>query len=217
MAYQTGDGRWIVGLGAEGESSYNGFAGWRGCVIQLTADGATEQSVKYLEGLRDYAIAHSALGESIMPPSVNVWVSNNGTTTAVQADDLAVDGENFTICGIKWNGSAWDYTNAGQGGSGGGGGNVVVAHGTVDEITETAADITLDKTVQELLAAEQSRIEVTDSSNGTVFYLSLADKRETTATYDVLQSNGGYIYMVILSIGIDSGEVFCLIFKQTVN
>lgn len=161
MAYQTGDGRWIVGLGAEGESSYNGFAGWRDCVIQLTADGATEQSVKYLEGLRDYAIAHSALGDSIMPPSVNVWVSNNGTTTAVQADDLAFDGQNFTICGIKWNGSTWDYTNAGQGGGSGGGGNVVVAHSQVtseklEEAIEQRVEITIDKSYADLTGADFS-------------------------------------------------------------
>lgn len=111
--YQTGDGRWLVG-DVTGESNYYGFLGWRDCVIQLTEDGATEQSVRYLEALRDYALAHNPLGEPIMPPSINVWISNNGTTTAVQADDVSVDGEKFTIGGIAWDGSEWDYSNAGK-------------------------------------------------------------------------------------------------------
>lgn len=146
--YQTADGRWMVG-DVEGQSNYNGFNGWRDCVIQLTASGATDQSVKYLEAFRDYALAHNALGESIMPPSVNVWISNNGTTTAVQADDLSVSGNTFTIGGIKWTGSAWDYTNAGQssgggGGSGGGGALVTVMN------DDTGA---LDKTLSEIITA----------------------------------------------------------------
>lgn len=122
--FKTADGRTLVGIGQQDGNEYSGFAGWRDCVIQLTASGATENSVKYLNAIKDYAIAHNAKGESIMPPNLSIWISNNGVTTAVQADDIAVDGANVTICGIKWNGTAWDYTDAGKGGgsSGGGGG-----------------------------------------------------------------------------------------------
>jgi hypothetical protein len=119
--FKTADGRTLVGIGQQDGNEYSGFNGWRDCVIQLTASGATENSVKYLNAIKDYAIAHNAKGESIMPPNLSVWISNNGATTAVQADDIAVDGENVTICGIKWNGTAWDYTDAGKGGGGGGG------------------------------------------------------------------------------------------------
>lgn len=140
--YQTADGRWMVGM-VEGDSNYHGFLGWRDCVIQLTASGATERSVNYLNALRDYALYHNQLDEPIMPSNVNVWISNNGVTSAVQADDLSVSGNTFTIGGIKWTGSAWDYSNAGQSGGGGGssGGGVLVVHDN---------DGTLDKTWQEI-------------------------------------------------------------------
>lgn len=145
--YQTADGRWIVG-NVSGDSNYHGFLGWRDCVIQLTGEGATEQSVRYLEALRDYALAHNPLGEPIMPPSINVWISNNGTTTAIQADDLSIDGDKFTIGGIVWNGSAWDYSDAGKA-SGGGSAPFVVT------LTPTAADMsgTMDKTCAEITEA----------------------------------------------------------------
>lgn len=110
------DGRYVVGMGVTDANDYKGSASYRDIYIQLTADGATEESVEYLTYLKDYATYHSELGEPIMPPSVNVWISNNGVTTAVEADDLALDGDNFTICGIVWDGSSWDYSNAGKGG-----------------------------------------------------------------------------------------------------
>lgn len=118
--FKTADGRTLVGIGQQDGNEYSGFNGWRDCVIQLTASGATENSVKYLNAIKDYAIVHNAKGESIMPPNLSIWISNNGATTAVQADDIAVDGANVTICGIKWNGTAWDYTDAGKGSSGSG-------------------------------------------------------------------------------------------------
>ena len=116
------DGRYEVGLGVSDANDYKGSASYRDIYIQLTADGATADSVEKLTFLKDYAVYHSGLGEPIMPPSVNVWISNNGVTTAVEADDLSLDGDNYTICGIVWNGSSWDYSNAGQGHGGGGGG-----------------------------------------------------------------------------------------------
>lgn len=116
----TADGRWIVGNGNSGDD-YKGFLHWRECYICLTEDGATEDSVNYLNALKDYAIAHYALGEPIMPPSMTVWVVANGKATAVQADDVKVEDGDYTICGITYSDGAWDYSNAGQGQGGGGG------------------------------------------------------------------------------------------------
>ena len=117
---KTRDGRYLVGQGVTDGNEYKGSLAWRDIVIQLSADGATAESIEKLEFLRDYGLYHSGEGNSVMPPSVSVWISNNGTTTAVEADDITVDGSNYTICGIKWNGSAWDFSQAGQGGGGGG-------------------------------------------------------------------------------------------------
>lgn len=116
---KTRDGRYLVGQGVTDGNEYKGSLAWRDIVIQLSADGATAESIEKLEFLRDYGLYHSGEGNSVMPPSVSVWISNNGTTTAVEADDITVDGSNYTICGIKWNGSAWDFSQAGQGGGGG--------------------------------------------------------------------------------------------------
>ena len=114
------DGRYVVGVGVDNANDYKGSAAYRDIYIQLTSSGATAKSEEYLTFLKDYAVNANALGEPIMPPSVNVWISNNGVTTAVEADDVSIDGNNYTICGIKWNGSTWDYSGAGQGKSGGG-------------------------------------------------------------------------------------------------
>lgn len=112
------DGRYVVGVGVDNANDYKGSAAYRDIYIQLTSSGATAKSEEYLTFLKDYAVNANALGEPIMPPSVNVWISNNGVTTAVEADDVSIDGNNYTICGIKWNGSTWDYSGAGQGKSG---------------------------------------------------------------------------------------------------
>lgn len=114
------DGRYSVGMGVQNGNEYKGSQGWRDIFIQLTADGATEDSIEKLEFLRDYAIYHSGEGNPVMPPSVNVWISNNGTTTAVEADDISYTDGVYTICGIKCSGDSWDFSNAGQGGCGGG-------------------------------------------------------------------------------------------------
>lgn len=114
------DGRYLVGIGVDSVNDYKGSAAYRDIYIQLTSSGATAKSEEYLTFLKDYGFHANASGEPIMPPSVNVWISNNGVTTAVEADDVSIDGNNYTICGIKWDGSAWDYTNAGQGSGGGG-------------------------------------------------------------------------------------------------
>jgi len=159
--FQTADGRWIVGGNRSG-SEYKGFLGWRDCVIQLTASGATEESIDYLNAFRDYALAHNALGEPIMPSSVNVWISNNGTTTAVQADDLSVEGNSFTIGGIKWTGSAWDCSNAGQGSGGSGGGS---GSGSL-VVTLSGDKKTADKTFKEIgdaLASGRGAVAISPS------------------------------------------------------
>lgn len=121
------DGRYVVGIGVTDANDYKGSAAYRDIFIQLTESGASDKSLDYLNYLKDYAIYHNSLGEPIMPPSVNVWISNHGVTTAVEADDISLDGSNYTIGGIKWDGSAWDYTNAGQGSGGGGDDHIGVA------------------------------------------------------------------------------------------
>lgn len=137
------DGRYIVGMGAPNENEYKGSMGWRDIFIQLTENGATPDSEEKLAFLRDYAIYNNGEGNAIMPPSVSVWVSNNGVTSAVNADDITLEDGTYTICGIKWDGSSWDYTNAGQ--SSGGGGSSLPSYTssdkgkvlTVGESTET--------------------------------------------------------------------------------
>ena len=114
---QTADGRWIIG-GGENSTDYKGFLHWRECYICLTESGATEESVNYLNALKEYALAHYALGEPIMPPSMTVWVVANGKAVAVQAGDVKIEGGDYTICGITYSDGAWDYSNAGKGGGG---------------------------------------------------------------------------------------------------
>ena len=165
--FQTADGRWLVGEGVTEGSDYTGFLGWRDCVIQLTDSEATEKSVDYLNAFRDYALAHHALGQPIMPSSVQVWISNNGTTSAVQADDLSVDGNTFTICGIKWNGDSWDYSNAGQGGGSGSGSGGGVAPLLVHKQVSSRVLDTDFNTIKAAVEAGRSVFyEVTGSSAG---------------------------------------------------
>lgn len=95
------DGRYLVGIGVDSVNDYKGSAAYRDIYIQLTSSGATAKSEEYLTFLKDYGFHANASGEPIMPPSVNVWISNNGVTTAVEADDVSIDGNNYTICGIK--------------------------------------------------------------------------------------------------------------------
>jgi len=116
---QTADGRVNVGLGCNDINEYKGYAGRREIVIQLTANGATQDSLDALEFLKSYALYHNSVGEPIFPASTNVFISNNGVTKAVEADEVTVDGANVNIGGCAWNGTSWDFTNAGQGGGGG--------------------------------------------------------------------------------------------------
>jgi hypothetical protein len=144
------DGRYVVGVGVDNANDYKGSAAYRDIYIQLTSSGATAKSEEYLTFLKDYGFHANASGEPIMPPSVNVWISNNGVTTAVEADDVSIDGNNYTICGIKWDGSAWDYTNAGQGSGGGSQGGAP----TIVNITQTEENTySADKTYQEIATA----------------------------------------------------------------
>ena len=168
--YTTPDGRVVIGTGVTDGNDYHGYNGKRDIVIQLTADGATDDGLNALEYLKAYAINAKAENKPIFPDGTRVFISANGYTKAVEADDVVIDGENVTIGGIAWNGSAWDYSGAGQVASslpevdsedngkvltvvdgewaaangGGTGGGVLV-------VTDT--DGTLDKTAEEMFAA----------------------------------------------------------------
>jgi hypothetical protein len=139
--FTTADGRQIVGA-AQAGNEYKGYAGRREIVIQLTETGATQDSLDALEFLKSYAVYNNSVGKPIFPASTNVFISNNGVTKAVEADEVTVDGASVNIGGCVWNGTAWDFTNAGQSGGGGSsGGGVLVVHDEED---------TLDKTWQEI-------------------------------------------------------------------
>lgn len=113
------DGRYVVGIGIENGNEYKGSAGYRDMVIQYTADGATDKSMEYLEYLRDYALYHSEQGNPVVPPNVSVWLSTANTMKAVEADDVSVDGSNFSIGAISWDGSNWTFGEPTSGGGSG--------------------------------------------------------------------------------------------------
>ena len=115
--YNTPDGRQVVGS-VESGNDYHGFNGKRDIIIQLTADGATTDGLNALEYLKAYAVEQNKQNKPIFPNGTRVFISANGYTKAVEADDIVIDGDNITIGGIKWDGSAWDYSEAGQTGSG---------------------------------------------------------------------------------------------------
>ena len=115
--YNTPDGRQVVGS-VESGNDYHGFNGKRDIIIQLTADGATTDGLNALEYLKAYAVEQNKQNKPIFPNGTRVWISANGYTKAVEADDIVIDGENITVGGIAWNGEAWDFTNAGQTGGG---------------------------------------------------------------------------------------------------
>ena len=146
------DGRYVVGVGVENANEYNGSMAYRDIVIQLTEDGATEDSVNKLEYLRDYAEYHASIGEPIVPPNVSIWISVNGFSKAVEADDINVTESGFEIGGITYDGEAWDYSNAGQGGSGSGGVFWVT-------ITETY----IEQIQQEIYTPDKTAIEINDA------------------------------------------------------
>lgn len=157
---KTADGRYIVGQGVENGNNYHGFNGKRDIVIQLTADGATADGLNALEYLKAYAMNAKTENKPIFPDGARVWISTNGYSKAVEADDVVIDGSNITIGGIAWNGSAWDFSNAGQSGGGGTGGGVLVVHNV---------NGTLDKTWQEIANAVASTGAVIVAENeGTV-------------------------------------------------
>lgn len=158
---KTPDGRVNVGLGYSDLNQYKGYAGRREIVIQLTATGATQDSLDALEFLKSYAMYHNSVGEPIFPASTNVFISNNGVTKAVEADEVTVDGANVNIGGCVWNGTAWDFTNAGQGGGSSGGG-VLVVHQDENSV--------LDKTWQEINDAGLSVLFFNDGGRKYVAY-----------------------------------------------
>lgn len=151
------DGRYVVGMGVENANEYNGSMAYRDIVIQLTEDGATADSVNKLEYLRDYAEYHASVGEPIVPPNVSIWISGNGFSKAVEADDINITEDGFAVGGITYDGEAWDYSNAGQSGGGSSGGtevfNVVFTASWNDQDQKV---ITASKTAAEILAAQQA-------------------------------------------------------------
>lgn len=163
--FTTADGRQIVGA-AQAGNEYKGYAGRREIVIQLTATGATQDSLDALEYLKTYALYANSVGKSVFPPTTNIYISNNGTTKTVEADDITVDGQNVSIGGCVWNGTAWDFTNAGQSGGGGSsGGGVLVVH--------EDANNTLDKTYNEIVSAPFAIVRVSSGGFTTVKKLNM--------------------------------------------
>ena len=110
----------IIGLGAADLNEFKPVDQLKDLYIQLTANGATNESMDYLAYLKSYAEHNQSIGLPIMPNGVNVWISNNGKTSAVEADDLSLEDGVYTICGIKCEDGEWDFTNAGQHSGGGG-------------------------------------------------------------------------------------------------
>lgn len=175
----------IIGLGAADLNEFKPVDQLKDLYIQLTADGATDESMDYLAYLKSYAEHNQSIGLPIMPNGVNVWISNNGKTSAVEADDLSLEGGVYTICGITCTDGEWDFTNAGQhsggGGSGlpevddsdngkvltvvdgewaaasgGGGGGGLLVHANFPQFVEEPA--TLDKNWNEINAVVQSGV-----------------------------------------------------------
>lgn len=203
--FTTADGRQIVGAEQAG-NEYKGYAGRREIVIQLTATGATQDSLDALEFLKSYAMYHNSVGEPIFPASTNVFISNNGVTKAVEADEVTVDGANVNIGGCAWNGTSWDFTNAGQGGGSSGGG-VLVVNIVYDEQKE--AEYT-DKTWKEIhdapmavIVQDGSSTKFTgpvlqagynsDDNEYSVIFCSYLPNGEITSTKLVTDSENGYL------------------------
>ncbi len=114
------NGVWKVGGGVTDGNDYKGVADKKSLLIQLTADGATEESMDNLEYLKAYADYNYTLGQPIFPHDISVWLSNNGKTAAIEADDISLEDGVYTIGGITCEDGTWDFTNAGQSGGGGG-------------------------------------------------------------------------------------------------
>jgi len=115
------NGVWKVGGGVTDGNDYKGVADKKSLLIQLTADGATQESMDNLEYLKAYADYNYTLGQPIFPHDISVWLSNNGKTAAIEADDISLEDGVYTIGGITCEDGTWDFTNAGQSGGGGGG------------------------------------------------------------------------------------------------
>ncbi len=176
--YNTPDGRQVVGATVAG-NDYHGFNGKRDIIIQLTEDGATTDGLNALEYLKAYAVEQNRQNKPIFPNGTRVFISANGYTKAVEADDIVIDGDNITIGGIVWNGEAWDFTNAGQTGGGSGGG-VLVVHDV---------DGTLDKTWQEIFDAMLAGGAVVQDGETSVCTVTNAEYFALTETYEVSGNN----------------------------
>lgn len=202
--YTTPDGRVVIGTGVSDGNDYHGYNGKRDIVIQLTADGATDDGLNALEYLKAYATNAKAENKPIFPDGTRVFISTNGYTKAVEADDVVIDGDNITIGGIAWDGSAWDFSNAGQPGGGGqlptptaqdigkvatvveesgsptwgmaAGGGVLVVNGSLEGTT-----LTLDKTWQEIADADLAVLKFASDDTTEVDTLSAFGSTETSS------------------------------------
>ena len=182
--FTTADGRQIIGAAQAGNEN-KGYAGRREIVIQLTETGATQDSLDALEFLKSYALHQNSVGEPIFPASTNVFISNNGVTKAVEADEVTVDGASVNIGGCVWNGTAWDFTNAGQSGGGGSsGGGVLVVNLTVDPETDNEL---CDKTAGEIMAVADAGgtvvFKIADENGSTIDYMTSAEYNNQIYTF----------------------------------
>lgn len=228
--YNTPDGRQVVGSTTAG-NDYHGFNGKRDIIIQLTADGATTDGLNALEYLKAYAVEQNKQNKPIFPNGTRVFISANGYTKAVEADDIVIDGDNITIGGIKWDGSAWDYSEAGQTGgalppitsadagkvltatdSGVWGAQNPIGKPFIVTLTPTAQDFsgTMDKTVAEINAAYEAGQEIwfkiAVGSDWTVYPLSRVGKASAD-TYPSFNCNALY----------DENNVLVMIYTATTN
>lgn len=192
------DGRYVVGVGVENANEYNGSMAYRDIVIQLTEDGATEDSVNKLEYLRDYAEYHASIGEPIVPHNVSIWISGNGFSKAVEADDINVTESGFEIGGITYDGESWDYSNAGQGSGSGSGGVFWVT------IVEENSEFTSDKTAIEIYNAYQA------GANVMAHCVHMEDDIQ-------IDQNPAYLSLSKVEYEMDEGEEYCTAYFNAVE
>ena len=115
---KTADGRYVVGLGVTDGNDYKGGIGKRDMVIQYTEDGATEQSMEYLAFLKDYAVAHAGAGKLILPEGVSVWLATGDKLTAVEADDIKLTEDTFSVGAVSYSldDDEWTFGTPSSGG-----------------------------------------------------------------------------------------------------
>ena len=107
---KTSDGRYVVGLGVTDGNDYKVGIGKRDMVIQYTEDGATEQSLEYLEFLKEYALTHADEGKLIFPEGVSVWLATGDKLQAIEADDIKLTEDTFSVGSVSCSLSDGEWT-----------------------------------------------------------------------------------------------------------